>query len=26
VPLGPGARQELYDSGYAPVGSWRVEE
>jgi hypothetical protein len=25
VPLEPGARQELYDSGYAPVGEWRVE-
>jgi hypothetical protein len=23
--LAPGARQELYDSGYAKVGEWRVE-
>jgi hypothetical protein len=26
VPLDPGARQELYDSGYAPVGEWRIED
>jgi hypothetical protein len=26
VPLGPGARQELYDSGYTRVGEWRIEE
>jgi hypothetical protein len=26
VALQPGARQELYDSGYAPVGVWWVEE
>jgi hypothetical protein len=26
VSLGAGARQELYDSGYAPVGEWRVED
>jgi hypothetical protein len=25
VPLDPGARQELYDSAYTAVGSWRVE-
>jgi hypothetical protein len=25
VELAPGARQDLYDSDYAPVGSWRVE-
>ncbi|MGY1640230.1 hypothetical protein ACI782_03745 [Geodermatophilus sp. SYSU D00703] len=25
VPLEPGARQDLYDSGYTAVGSWRVE-
>ena len=25
VELAPGARQELYDSDYAPVGSWRIE-
>jgi hypothetical protein len=24
VPLEPGARQELHDSGYTPVGEWRV--
>jgi len=26
VDLAPGARQEIYDSGYAPVGEWRVGE
>ena len=26
VALSPGARQDLYDSGYAPVGSWRIED
>jgi hypothetical protein len=26
VELAPGARQELSDSDYAPVGEWRVEE
>lgn len=26
VPLTPGARQELMDSGYAPVGVWWVED
>jgi hypothetical protein len=26
VPLEAGSRQELHDSGYAPVGSWRVED
>jgi hypothetical protein len=26
IELVPGARQDLYDSGYAAVGSWRVEE
>ena len=25
VELAPGARQDVYDSGYAPVGEWRVE-
>jgi hypothetical protein len=25
VPLEPGARQDLRDSTYAPVGEWRVE-
>ncbi len=25
VELAPGARQDLRDSGYAPVGEWRVE-
>ena len=25
VELAPGARQELYDSDYAPVGIWRIE-
>jgi hypothetical protein len=25
VPLTPGARQELYDSDYSPVGVWWVE-
>jgi hypothetical protein len=25
VDLDAGARQDLYDSGYAPVGSWRIE-
>jgi hypothetical protein len=25
VPLEPGYRQELYDSDYARVGEWRVE-
>jgi hypothetical protein len=24
--LDPGARQDLYDSGYTAVGSWRVED
>jgi hypothetical protein len=26
VELSPGARQDVYDSGYAPVGSWRIED
>ena len=26
VPLEPGPRQDLYDSGYVPVGSWRIEQ
>jgi hypothetical protein len=26
VPLEPGSRQELYDSDYAPVGAWRIED
>ena len=26
VPLVPGSAQDLYDSGYTAVGSWRVEE
>ncbi|MGK5112556.1 MULTISPECIES: hypothetical protein [unclassified Geodermatophilus] len=26
VPLDAGTRQDLYDSGYTAVGSWRVEE
>jgi hypothetical protein len=26
VELAPGARQDLYDSTYAPVGSWRIED
>jgi hypothetical protein len=26
VELGPGAREELRDSGYAVVGEWRVED
>ncbi len=26
VELTPGAVQDLYDSGYSPVGTWRVEE
>jgi hypothetical protein len=26
ISLAPGERQDLYDSGYAPVGSWRVED
>ncbi|MGY1822500.1 hypothetical protein [Geodermatophilus sp. SYSU D00079] len=26
VTLEPGARQDLYDSAYTPVGTWRVEE
>jgi hypothetical protein len=26
VELTPGTRQELYDSGYTAVGSWRVEQ
>jgi hypothetical protein len=26
VSLEAGARQDLYDSGYTRVGSWRVEE
>ena len=25
VELTPGTRQDLYDSGYTVVGSWRVE-
>jgi hypothetical protein len=25
VPLEPGARQELMDTGYTRVGEWRVE-
>jgi hypothetical protein len=24
-PLTPGDTETIYDSGYAPVGSWRVE-
>jgi hypothetical protein len=26
VELTPGSRQDLYDSGYAAVGEWRIEE
>jgi hypothetical protein len=26
VPLTAGARQDLYDSGYAPVGVWWIED
>jgi hypothetical protein len=26
VPLTAGARQDLYDSGYTPVGVWWIEE
>jgi hypothetical protein len=26
VPLDPGATQDLYDSGYTAVGSWRIED
>jgi hypothetical protein len=26
VPLESGARQDLMDSDYAPVGSWRIED
>jgi hypothetical protein len=26
VPLLPGARQDLYDSDYSPVGTWRIED
>ena len=26
VALTPGTRQEVYDSGYTPVGVWRVED
>jgi hypothetical protein len=26
VPVQPGSRQDLYDSGYARVGEWRVED
>jgi hypothetical protein len=26
VALAAGQRQEVYDSGYAPVGSWRIED
>jgi hypothetical protein len=26
VPIEPGSRQELYDSGYTAVGQWRVED
>jgi hypothetical protein len=26
VPLEAGARQDLYDSSYATVGSWRIED
>ncbi|WP_448626115.1 hypothetical protein [Geodermatophilus sp. URMC 64] len=25
IELTPGARQDLMDSGYTPVGEWRVE-
>jgi hypothetical protein len=26
VPLEPGSRQDLMDSDYAPVGTWRIED
>ena len=26
VELSPGARQDLYDSTYVAVGSWRIED
>jgi hypothetical protein len=26
VPLAVGEHQDLYDSDYAPVGSWRIED
>jgi hypothetical protein len=26
VPLAPGEGQDLYDSGYTAVGTWRVED
>ena len=26
VPLAPGERQDLSDSGYVVVGSWRIED
>jgi hypothetical protein len=26
VPIEPGSRQQLYDSGYTAVGQWRVED
>ena len=26
VPLEAGSRQDLMDSDYAPVGSWRIED
>ncbi|MCW2706062.1 MAG: hypothetical protein JWQ37_4057 [Blastococcus sp.] len=26
LPLAVGERQDLYDSDYAPVGSWRIED
>ena len=26
VELAPGAHQDLSDSDYAPVGSWRIED
>jgi hypothetical protein len=26
VPLESGTRQDLMDSDYAPVGSWRIED
>ena len=26
IDLRPGASQDLYDSGYTRVGSWRVED
>jgi len=26
IELAPGTAQDLYDSTYAPVGSWRLED